>query len=140
MLLWFVFIAVLGAIGIVSDAARASSPLDPRYAAAFLLHNGISSLAILGAVFLCVTGAEAMYADMGHIGREPIRIAWTVIVLPALLLNYAGQTAVVLSNPGGQRQSVFPAGAGLDALSDDRACPRSRPSSPAKPSLPARSR
>ena len=52
-------------------------------------------------MFLCVTGAEAMYADMGHIGREPIRIAWSAIVLPALLLNYAGQTAVVLAGGGG---------------------------------------
>jgi KUP system potassium uptake protein len=106
MLLWFVSIAVLGAVGIRSTPYVLIAA-DPRYAAAYLLHNRILSLAILGAVFLCVTGAEAMYADMGHIGRKPIRIAWTFIVLPALLLNYAGQTAVVLSNPGGNANPFF---------------------------------
>ena len=117
MLVWFVFIAVLGAIGIVK-APHVLVAIDPGYAAAFLIHNGGSSLAILGAVFLCVTGAEAMYADMGHLGREPIRIAWTAIVLPALLLNYAGQTALPYIR--WQRQSVLQAGAGLAALSGGR--------------------
>jgi KUP system potassium uptake protein len=98
MLLWFACIAILGVIG-VSKAPHVIAAIDPRYAAVFLVHNGIGSLAILGGVFLCVTGAEAMYADMGHLGRAPIRIAWTAIVLPALLLNYAGQTAVVLTDP-----------------------------------------
>ena len=106
MLVWFVFIAVLGANG-VRSAPRVLVAVDPRYAASFLIHNGITSLTILGAVFLCVTGAEAMYADMGHIGRKPIRIAWTAIVLPALLLNYAGQTAVALQNPGGGASLFF---------------------------------
>jgi len=101
MLLWFVFIAILGVIGI-GKAPHVIAAVDPLYAGAFLIHNGFASLAILGAVFLCVTGAEAMYADMGHIGREPIRIAWSAIVLPALLLNYAGQTAVVLAGGGGR--------------------------------------
>jgi KUP system potassium uptake protein len=100
MLLWFVFIAILGVFGI-GKAPHVIAAVDPLYAGAFLIHNGFASLAILGAVFLCVTGAEAMYADMGHIGREPIRIAWSAIVLPALLLNYAGQTAVVLAGGGG---------------------------------------
>ncbi len=100
MLLWFVFIAILGVFGI-GKAPHVIAAVDPLYAGAFLIHNGFASLAILGAVFLCVTGAEAMYADMGHIGREPIRIAWSAIVLPALLLNYAGQTAVVLAVGGG---------------------------------------
>jgi KUP system potassium uptake protein len=99
MLLWFIVIAVLGAIGI-ARAPRVIAAVDPLYAGVFLIHNGVASLAILGAVFLCVTGAEAMYADMGHIGREPIRIAWSAIVLPALLLNYAGQTAVALADDG----------------------------------------
>jgi KUP system potassium uptake protein len=98
MLMWFAFIAVLGAIGI-GKAPHVLVAADPGYAASFLVHNASSSLAILGAVFLCVTGAEAMYADMGHIGRKPIRIAWTAIVLPALLLNYAGQTAILVANP-----------------------------------------
>ena len=98
MLLWFLTIAVLGAIGI-AKAPHVIVAVNPLYAASFLMHHGVASLAVLGAVFLCVTGAEAMYADMGHLGREPIRIAWTAIVLPALLLNYAGQTAVVLQSP-----------------------------------------
>jgi KUP system potassium uptake protein len=98
MLLWFVCIAVLGAFA-VSKAPHVLVAIDPGYAASFLLHSGVGSLAILGGVFLCVTGAEAMYADMGHLGRMPIRIAWTAIVLPALLLNYAGQTAIALGDP-----------------------------------------
>ena len=106
MFIWFVVIAVLGAIG-VSKAPHVIVAVDPLYAASFLIHNRMSSLAILGAVFLCVTGAEAMYADMGHVGRKPIRIAWSAIVLPALLLNYAGQTAVVLQNGGGDANPFF---------------------------------
>ena len=106
MLLWFLTIAILGGIGI-AKAPHVIVAVNPLYAAAFLIHHGIASLAILGAVFLCVTGAEAMYADMGHLGREPIRIAWTAIVLPALLLNYAGQTAVVLQNSGGDANPFF---------------------------------
>ena len=106
MLLWFLVIAILGAIGI-GKAPHVIVAVNPLYAAAFLIHHGVASLAVLGAVFLCVTGAEAMYADMGHLGREPIRVAWTAIVLPALLLNYAGQTAVVLQNSGGDANPFF---------------------------------
>ncbi len=102
MLVWFLFIAVAGIVGIVS-APRVIAAINPRFAIEFLFHNGFASFAILGAVFLCVTGAEAMYADMGSLGREPIRIAWTVIVLPAVLLNYAGQTAVLLEHGGGDK-------------------------------------
>jgi KUP system potassium uptake protein len=72
----------------------------------FLAHHGLGSCAILGAVFLCVTGAEAMYADLGHIGRAPIRIAWFGLVLPPLFLNYAGQTAM-LSGQGGNADHPF---------------------------------
>ncbi len=99
MLIWFAFIAVIGIAG-MARAPRVLIAADPWYAATFLLHNGTASLAILGGVFLCVTGAEAMYADMGHLGRAPIRGAWTAIVLPALLLNYGGQTAIVLGGRG----------------------------------------
>jgi KUP system potassium uptake protein len=102
MLVWFVFIAAIGVIGVAS-APRVLFAADPRYAVWFLAHSGRTSFAILGAIFLCVTGAEAMYADMGHLGREPIRIAWAFIVLPAVLLNYAGQTALVLQNSGGDK-------------------------------------
>jgi KUP system potassium uptake protein len=106
MLLWFLTIAILGGIGI-AKAPHVIVAVNPLYAAAFLVHHGVAGLAILGAVFLCVTGAEAMYADMGHLGREPIRVAWTAIVLPALLLNYAGQTAVVLQGSGGDANPFF---------------------------------
>jgi len=106
MLMWFSCIAVLGAIGI-GKAPRVLIAVDPSYGATFLIYNPWSSLAILGAVFLCVTGAEAMYADMGHLGRGPIRIAWTVVVLPALLLNYAGQAAIVLADGGGGDNPFF---------------------------------
>ena len=102
MLVWFVFIAVIGIVG-VAKAPHVLLAANPSYAVRFLVHSGWTSFAILGAVFLCVTGAEAMYADMGHLGRGPIRIAWTLIVLPAVLLNYAGQTALVLQNSGGDK-------------------------------------
>lgn len=98
MTLWFIVIAILGAVG-VSKAPQVIAAINPAYGVAFLVHNGLASFAILGGVFLCVTGAEAMYADMGHLGRAPIRIAWVALVLPALLLNYAGQTAAFLQNP-----------------------------------------
>src|SRR5580658_749722 len=106
MLIWFAFIAVLGGIGI-GKAPHVLEAINPYYAAGFLVHHAGSSLAVLGAVFLCVTGAEAMYADMGHIGRKPIRIAWSAVVLPALLLNYAGQTALLLTDPGGSDSPFF---------------------------------
>jgi KUP system potassium uptake protein len=69
-------------------------------ACVFLIDNGFLGFVILGSVFLAVTGAEALYADMGHFGKQPIRAAWLVLVLPALLLNYLGQGALVLSTPG----------------------------------------
>jgi KUP system potassium uptake protein len=106
MLLWFICIGVLGVAGIAAEP-HVIAAIDPRYAGSYLIHGGASSFAILGAVFLCVTGAEAMYADMGHLGREPIRIAWSAIVLPALLLNYAGQAAVALHHGGGGDVNPF---------------------------------
>jgi KUP system potassium uptake protein len=98
MLLWFVTIAALGMGGIQRHPAVLLA-LNPEYAIAFLAQNGWSSLAVLGGVFLALTGGEALYADMGHIGRNPIRIVWYALVLPALLLNYAGQTAVLVNEP-----------------------------------------
>jgi KUP system potassium uptake protein len=95
MLLWFGAIALLGLGGIVREP-RVLTAIDPRYAAAFIGHSGGASLLVLGGVFLCITGGEALYADMGHIGRIPIRRAWYVIVLPALLMSYAGQTGLVI--------------------------------------------
>ena len=95
MLLWFVTIAVLGVIGIARNPSVLTA-VDPRHAIAFMLENRGAALLVLGGVFLCITGGEALYADMGHIGRVPIRRAWYLIVLPALLLSYAGQTALMI--------------------------------------------
>ncbi len=106
MLIWFVVIAVLGIAGIVKQP-HVLVAIDPRHAVTFLARHGFASFAILGAVFLSVTGAEAMYADMGHMGRKPIRIAWFALVLPALLLNYAGQTALVIGSSGQHASPLF---------------------------------
>jgi KUP system potassium uptake protein len=106
MLVWFVFIAGLG-IGRIIAMPHVLAAIEPDYAVSFLAEDWLSGLGILGAVFLCVTGAEAMYADMGHLGRRSIRVAWTVIVLPALLLNYAGQTAAFLEGATTNRNPFF---------------------------------
>ena len=97
-LVWFVTIAVLGA----AEIARAPGillALNPWYALRFAVTHGSGAFLVLGAVVLAVTGAEALYADMGHFGRRPIRLVWFVVVLPALLLNYFGQGALVLRTP-----------------------------------------
>ena len=80
--------------------------LDPRYAISYLAHDGFKAFAVLGGVFLCVTGAEALYADMGHFGAGPIRLAWSAIVFPSLVLNYAGQAAIVLER-GVTAENIF---------------------------------
>jgi KUP system potassium uptake protein len=98
MLLWFAAIAALGVAGI-SRYPAVIVAVDPRYGIALLTGHGWSGVAVLGGVFLAMTGGEAMYADMGHIGRNPIRTSWYGIVLPALLLNYAGQVALLLGDP-----------------------------------------
>jgi KUP system potassium uptake protein len=97
-LLWFVIIAALGLVGVFRHPAVIAA-VDPRYGIALLTGHGWSGIAVLGGVFLVITGGEAMYADMGHIGRNPIRTSWYGIVLPALLLNYAGQVALFLDDP-----------------------------------------
>jgi len=95
MLLWFIVIALIGAVGIVHhpEVLRA---VDPRHALRFLMHERTTGLLVLGGVFLCITGGEALYADMGHFGKGPIRWSWYAIVLPALLLSYAGQTGLLM--------------------------------------------
>jgi KUP system potassium uptake protein len=98
MLLWFVLIALAG-LWQVLQQPQVLAALDPRHAIGFLLHHRAQSLAVLGAVFLAFTGGEALYADMGHFGARPIRLAWLFIALPALALNYFGQGALVLGNP-----------------------------------------
>jgi KUP system potassium uptake protein len=95
MAFWFVTIAVLGICGIFKHPSVLVA-IDPRYGVSYLLSGGAAGFLVLGAVFLCVTGAEALYADMGHFGARPIRLAWSVIVFPSLVLNYAGQAALVL--------------------------------------------
>jgi KUP system potassium uptake protein len=95
MAAWFVTIALLGIWGIAKHPAVLFG-LDPRHAISYLAHDGFKAFAVLGGVFLCVTGAEALYADMGHFGAGPIRLAWSAIVFPSLVLNYAGQAAIVL--------------------------------------------
>jgi len=96
-----VFFTVIGGLGAmhIGDAPQVLWAFDPRQGVEFLLNNGWLGIAILGSVFLGVTGAEALYADMGHFGRFPIQAAWIGFVLPALLLNYLGQGALILSRP-----------------------------------------
>ena len=98
MMLWFAVIAALGLGGILRHP-NVLAAVDPRHAIVFLAQGGWGGFAVLGGVFLAITGGEALYADMGHIGRNPIRITWYGIVLPALLINYAGQTALLLDQP-----------------------------------------
>jgi KUP system potassium uptake protein len=95
MLLWFLVIAALGLVAVLHHPAVLAAA-DPRYALRFLVHAGGSGLLVLGGVFLCITGGEALYADMGHFGKVPIRAAWYAVVLPALLLSYAGQIGFML--------------------------------------------
>jgi len=95
MALWFATIAVLGLWGIFQHPSVLVA-IDPRHATGYLFTHGAAGFLILGAVFLCVTGAEALYADMGHFGARPIRLAWSAFVFPSLVLNYAGQSALVL--------------------------------------------
>jgi KUP system potassium uptake protein len=98
VIIWFVTIATLGIVWIVRAPAVLGA-FDPRHALTFFASNGITGFAVLGAVFLVVTGGEALYADMGHFGRNPIRLAWFALVLPALLINYLGQGALLLLDP-----------------------------------------
>jgi KUP system potassium uptake protein len=96
MALWFLTIAVLGLWGAARHPAVFAA-IDPRYGFAYLFSGGASGFLVLGAVFLCVTGAEALYADMGHFSARPIRLAWSAIVFPSLVLNYAGQSSLLLA-------------------------------------------
>ena len=97
-LVWFVVIAILGVMHIAHNP-EVLWALSPHYAAAFVAANPATSFLILGALVLCVTGAEALYADMGHFGKKPIRLAWFSMVMPALILNYMGQGALLLREP-----------------------------------------
>jgi KUP system potassium uptake protein len=98
MLTWFLALAALG-INQIQQAPEVLRALSPFYAVQFLINNGLLGVMILGTIVLVVTGAEALYADMGHFGRKPIRLAWFFAALPALVINYFGQGALILRNP-----------------------------------------
>jgi KUP system potassium uptake protein len=96
--IWFLVLGVAGLVHIADDPIVLTA-LNPLFGVTFLLHHGMIGFVTLGAVFLAVTGAEALYADLGHFGRAPIQWAWLCLVLPALALNYLGQGALVLAHP-----------------------------------------
>jgi len=106
MMLYFASIAVLGTIQIVGNPGIAWA-LNPYYAVSFFLHDPTRAFLALGSVVLAITGAEALYADMGHFGRRPIGISWLWFVMPALMLNYLGQGAMIVSNPAAIANPFF---------------------------------
>jgi KUP system potassium uptake protein len=106
MTIWFIAIAVAGFVHVVADPGVLWA-LNPYYGLEFLHHHGLIGLITLGAVFLAVTGAEALYADLGHFGRSPIQLAWFVLVLPALAINYLGQGALVYAHPAAVTNPFF---------------------------------
>jgi KUP system potassium uptake protein len=106
MLVWFAALAVLGVRGIAEEPEILAALL-PWHGFAFVVEQGLQSLIVIGAVFLVVTGAEALYADLGHFGRVPIQLAWFCVAFPALLLNYLGQGALLLHDPGAARNPFF---------------------------------
>jgi KUP system potassium uptake protein len=106
MVVWFLIIAILGVMWTLRQP-EVLTAVDPRHAFYFFREHGWHGFAVLGAVFLVVTGGEALYADMGHFGKRPIRFAWFALVLPALLLNYFGQGALLLTHPEAIEQPFF---------------------------------
>ena len=105
-LVWFAVIALLGVVHIASHP-EIMWAISPHYALGFMWHHPGTTFIILGAVVLCVTGGEALYADMGHFGKKPIRLAWFSIVMPALTLNYFGQGALLLADPSAVKNPFF---------------------------------
>lgn len=106
VLVWFLALAAMGIVNIVENTDILAA-LNPLYAVAYLRQNGWLAFVSLGAVVLALTGAEALYADMGHFGRKPVRLAWFSVVFPALALNYLGQGAVLLSKPEAAANPFF---------------------------------
>src|ERR1700736_5061248 len=106
MCIWFGVIAI-AAISPIMQHPEVLSALNPLHAVSFMLHHGIIGFVTLGAVFLAVTGAEALYADLGHFGKKPIQAAWLFIVLPSLALNYLGQGALVMADPKALENPFF---------------------------------
>ena len=106
MLVWFLVLAALGLTQVVRHPAVLAA-LDPVHAVRFFARNGVAGFLVLGSVFLAVTGGEALYADMGHFGKRPIRVAWFALVLPSLLINYFGQGALVIADPKAAEHPFF---------------------------------
>jgi KUP system potassium uptake protein len=106
MLVWFAVIAALGVRGVLLDPSVLTA-LDPRHAVSFLAQNRGHGFLVLGGVVLVITGGEALYADMGHFGKRPIRLAWLAVAMPALLLNYLGQGALLLNDPDAARNPFY---------------------------------
>src|SRR6202023_4014877 len=106
MCVWFGVIAI-AAISPIMQHPEVSLALNPLHAVSFMLHHGVSGFVTLGAVFLAVTGAEALYADLGHFGKRPIQAAWLFLVLPSLALNYMGQGALIIGDPKGIENPFF---------------------------------
>jgi KUP system potassium uptake protein len=106
MLVWFACIGALGVGGILRDPSvlRAVNPLE---GARFFAHNGLEGFLVLGAVVLCITGGEALYADMGHFGKRPIRLAWLTVAMPSLMVNYLGQGALLLHDPAARENPFY---------------------------------
>ncbi len=113
ILIWFLTLGYLGAVKVV-EYPEVIEALLPNYAVDYVSHHGFHTFIILSSVILAVTGAEALYADLGHFGKRPIRIGWLVIVAPALVLNYLGQAVIAIQEPG-VKQSLFFALAPNDA-------------------------
>lgn len=104
--LWFLTLAALGAVSIAQTPAVLGA-LDPRHALGFAWHSPGLTFLVLGAVFLAITGAEALYADMGHFGATPVRLAWFGLVFPSLMVNYFGQGALALRNPAAMKNPFY---------------------------------
>jgi len=106
MVVWFLVLATLGVVSIVETPGIVAA-LNPMYAVDFASERPALAMVALGAVFLCLTGAEALYADMGHFGKVPVRIAWYALVFPSLMINYFGQGALVLRNPDAVKNPFY---------------------------------
>ena len=106
MLMWFLVLAALGLTQIVRHPGVLAA-VNPVHGVRFFARNGVAGFLVLGSVFLAVTGGEALYADMGHFGKRPIRVAWFALVLPALLINYFGQGALVIADPQAAEHPFF---------------------------------
>jgi len=127
MLLWFLCIFLIGLYGLSHDPSVLRA-VSPTYAVSFFLRNRGHGFLVLGGVVLVLTGAEALYADMGHFGKRPIRTAWLAVAMPALLVNYMGQGAMLLHDPSAARNPFYLTGPST----------RSSPSRPSPPSSPRR--